>query len=131
MKKYYKHIIEGNLLILSTFFPKAGWSTGLAMGRNRYIYGLSKKIYVSQSDSKGGTWSGVLEGLKLGREIYVRQPKSDEKNANDLLILKGGKAVDINGNLLEIDKTDEIPLDEKIKNLTKGMTLTAKQIKEK
>ena len=131
IKKYYKHIIEGNLLVLSTFFPKAPWSTGLAMGRNKYIYGLSKEIYVAQSDSKGGTWSGVLEGLKLGREIYVRNPNKDEKNANDLLILKGGKAVDINGNLLEIDKTDEIPLDEKIKNLTKGMTLTAKQIKEK
>ena len=131
MKKYYKHIIEGNLLVLSTFFPKAPWSTGLAMGRNKYIYGLSKEIYVAQSDSKGGTWSGVLEGLKANRLIYIRNPNKDEKNANDLLILKGGKAVDINGNLLEIDKTDEIPLDEKIKNLTKGMALTAKQIKEK
>ena len=131
MKKYYKHIIEGNLLLLSTFFPKAGWSTGLAMGRNKYIYGLSKEIYVAQSDSKGGTWSGVLEGLKANRTIYIRNPNKDEKNANDLLILKGGKAVDINGDLLEIDKTDEIPLDEKIKNSIKGMALTAKQIKEK
>ena len=54
-----------------------------------------------------------------------------KKNANDLLILKGGKAVDINGNLLETDKIDEITLDEKIKNSIKGMALTAKQIKEK
>ncbi len=131
MKKYYKHIVEGNLLVLSTFFPKAGWSTGLAMGRNKYIYGLSKEIYVAQSDSKGGTWSGVLEGLKANRTIYIRNPNKDEKNANDLLILKGGKAVDINGNLIEIAKTDEIPLDEKIKNSIKGMALTAKQIKER
>ena len=79
MKKYYKHIIEGNLVILSTFFPKAGWSTGLAMGRNKYIYGLSKEIYVAQSDSKGGTWSGVLEGLKANRIIYIRNPNKDEK----------------------------------------------------
>ena len=131
MKKYYKYIIEGNLLILSTFFPKAGWSTGLAMGRNKYIYGLSKEIYVAESDSKGGTWSGVLEGLKIERTIYIRNPKDDEKNANDLLILKGGKAVDINGALIEINQTDEIPLDEKIKNIIKGVALTAKQIKEK
>jgi predicted Rossmann fold nucleotide-binding protein DprA/Smf involved in DNA uptake len=131
MKKYYKHIVEGNLLLLSTFFPKAGWSRGLAMGRNKYIYGLSKEIYVAQSDSKGGTWSGVLEGLKADRTIYIRNPNKNEKNANDLLILKGAKAIDINGNLLETKKLDEIPLDEKIKNSIKGIALTAKQIKEK
>lgn len=131
MKKYYKDIINGNLLILSTFFPKASWNTGLAMGRNKYIYGLSKEIYVAQSDSKGGTWSGVLEGLKANRIIYIRNPKDDEKNANDLLILKGGKAVDMDGTLIEINKIDEIPLDEKVKNAIKGIALTANQIKEK
>ena len=131
MKKYYKHIIEGDLLILSTFFPKAGWSTGLAMGRNKYIYGLSKEIYVAESDSKGGTWSGVLEGLKAERTIYIRNPKNNEKNANDLLILKGGKAVDMNGVIIELNQTDEVPLDEKIKSTIKGIALSAKQIKEK
>lgn len=131
MKKYYKHIIEGNLLILSAFFPKAGWSTGLAMGRNKYIYGLSKEIYVAESDSKGGTWSGVLEGLKADRTIYIRNPNDNEKNANNLLILKGGKAVDMDGALIEVNQTDEIPLDEKVKNAIKGIALTAKQIKEK
>jgi DNA processing protein len=131
MKKYYKHIVDGNLLILSTFFPKAGWSTGLAMGRNKYIYGLSKEIYVAESDSKGGTWSGVLEGLKAERAIYVRNPDDNEKNANDLLILKGANAVDMNGDLIELSQTNEIPLDEKIKNTIKGISLTAKQIKEK
>lgn len=131
MKKYYKHIVEGNLLILSAFFPKARWSTGLAMGRNKYIYGLSKKIYVAESDSKGGTWSGALEGLKAQRTIYIRSPKDDEKNANDLLILKGGKAVDMNGALIESNQADEISLDEKIKSTIKDIALTAKQIKEK
>ncbi len=131
MKKYYKDIIDGNLLILSTFFPKAGWSTGLAMGRNKYIYGLSKEIYVAQSDSKGGTWSGVLEGLKVERIIYIRNPENGEDNANDLLILKGGKAVDMNGILIETKKADDISLDEKIKNTIKNVALSAKQIKEK
>lgn len=131
MKKYYKYIIDGNLLILSTFFPKAGWSTGLAMARNKYIYGLSKEIYVAQSDNKGGTWSGVLEGLKVKREIFIRNPEANEKSANDLLILKGAKAVDMNGNSIETIKADNISLDDKIKNLIKDMALSAKQIKEK
>ncbi len=130
MKKYYKDIINGNLLILSTFFPKAPWSVGLAMARNKYIYGLAKEIYVAQSDSKGGTWSGAIEGLKLGQTIYVREPKKNEKNANDLLILKGAKAVDINGNVIK-KKYNKILIEEKIKNLINGVALTAKEIKEK
>jgi predicted Rossmann fold nucleotide-binding protein DprA/Smf involved in DNA uptake len=131
IKKYYKYIVDGNLLIMSAFPPKAGWSTGLAMSRNKYIYGLSKEIYVAQSDSKGGTWSGVLEGLKAERTIYIRKPQKSENNANDLLVLKGGKSVDMNGNLIKIEERNEISLDDKIKNAIKGVALTAKQIKEK
>ena len=130
MKKYYKSIVGGNLLMISAFYPKAPWSVGLAMGRNKYIYGLSKEIFVAQSDSKGGTWSGVLEGLDAKRTIYIRNPEENEKNANDLLILKGGKAVNINGDLIQ-STNNEIALDEKIKNTINGVALTAKQIKEK
>ncbi len=115
MKKYYKSIVEGNLLMVSAFYPKAPWSVGLAMGRNKYIYGLSKEIFVAQSDSKGGTWTGVLEGLDAGRIIYIRNPEEDEKSANDLLILKGGKAVDMNANCIQVNQIDKILLDEKIK----------------
>jgi len=82
-------------------------------------------------DSKGGTWSGVLEGLKAERTIYIRNPKDDEENANDLLILKGGKAVDMNGDIIESNQTNETPLDEKIQEVIKGRALSAKQIKEK
>ena len=131
MKKYYKYIVDGNLLILSTFFPKSTWSTGLAMGRNKYIYGLSKKIYVAQSDSKGGTWSGVVEGLKAGREIFIRNPEPNEKSANDLLILKGAMAVNMNGELIENNKIDNISLNEQIKSAIKEIPLSAKQIKDK
>jgi len=131
MKKYYKDLIDGNVLILSTFFPKAGWSTGLAMARNKYIYGLSKEIYVAESDTKGGTWSGVLEGLKAKRTIFVRKPEEFEKNANQLLILKGALAVDMNGTLIQKDKEESALVEEKIKDLIKKSTLSAKQIKDK
>ena len=33
---------------------------------------MAEKIYVAESASKGGTWSGVIDGLKKGRKIYVR-----------------------------------------------------------
>ena len=100
-KKYYPQIIDGDVLVVSTYHPKAPWSIGLAMGRNTYIYGLSEKIFVAESDAKGGTWSGVLGGLKKGREIYVRSTEENENNANKVLIKKGASPVDINGKLIK------------------------------
>jgi len=100
-KTYYKQIVDGDVLVLSTFPPKAGWSVPLAMARNSIIYGLADEIYVAESSEKGGTWAGVVDGLRKGRKIYVRQPDLDEKNANILLIQKGAKPVDFNGNEIQ------------------------------
>lgn len=110
MKKYYKQIIEGDVLVLSTFHPKSPWSIELAMARNSIIYGLASEIYVAQSDDKGGTWSGVCDGLKKGRMIYVRKPSDKEKCANNTLIGMGANPVDIEGNPLL--KTDEYKIEE-------------------
>lgn len=108
LKNYYKQIIDGDVLVLSTFHPKAGWSTGLAMARNPIIYGLANEIYVAESSEKGGTWSGVIDGLRKGRKIYVRQPENNEKNANNILIQKGAIRVDFNGNRVNIDYPTDI-----------------------
>jgi len=102
-KNYYKQIIDGNVLVLSTFFPKAPWKAELAMARNPIIYGLADEIYVAESAEKGGTWSGVVDGLRKGRIIFVRKPEPNEKNANNLLIQKGAIPVDFDG--IELPKT--------------------------
>lgn len=99
-KKYYKQIVDGDVLVLSTFFPKVPWKAELAMARNPIIYGLASEIYVAESSDKGGTWSGVVDGLRKNRKIYVRKPDANENNANNLLIQKGAIAVDFNGNPL-------------------------------
>ncbi|MEI6434429.1 MAG: DNA-processing protein DprA [Bacteroidota bacterium] len=99
-KKYYKQIVDGDVLVLSTFFPKAPWKAELAMARNPIIYGLADEIYVAESSDKGGTWSGVVDGLRKNRKIYVRKPETNENTANNLLIQKGAIAVDFNGNPL-------------------------------
>ncbi|MDD3891152.1 MAG: DNA-processing protein DprA [Bacteroidales bacterium] len=106
-KKYYKQIIDGDVLVLSTFYPKAPWSVQLAMARNPIIYGLASEIYVAESSEKGGTWSGVMDGLRKGRTIYIRKPNSREKNANNILISKGGKAVDNEGDLTSYEIKEE------------------------
>lgn len=100
-KKYYEPIVNGDVLVLSTFFPKAGWDVGLAMARNAYIYGLAKEIYVAESDSKGGTWEGVMDGLKRQRKIYVRYPEPKEKNANLKLVELGALSVNMDGKIVD------------------------------
>lgn len=99
-KTYYKQIVDGDLLVFSTFFPKAPWRVELAMARNPIIYGLAAEIFVAESSDKGGTWSGVQDGLRKGRKIFVRMPGPGEKCANNLLISKGAIAVDMDGNSL-------------------------------
>lgn len=113
MKKYYKQIIEGDVLVLSTFHPKLPWSVDLAMARNSIIYGLASEIFAAQSDDKGGTWSGVTEGLKKGRKVFVRKPEKNEKCANLTLISMGASPVDIEGN--EIQTTQDSIIDTQLK----------------
>lgn len=88
-REYYQQIIEGDVLVLSTFHPNARWTAGLAMARNPIIYGLADEIYVADCQEKGGTWSGAMDGLRKGRTIYVRAPAPGEKNALKMLIEKG------------------------------------------
>lgn len=144
-KNYYKQIIDGDVLVLSTFPPKAGWSAGLAMARNPIIYGLADEIYVAESSEKGGTWSGVIDGLRKGRIIYVRKPEATEKNANNILIQKGAIPIDFNGNefvkshdtilsdqisvVQEPNESDN--LNDKIRSAFNGRPLTVKELQTK
>jgi predicted Rossmann fold nucleotide-binding protein DprA/Smf involved in DNA uptake len=141
-KTYYKQIIDGDILILSTFHPKAGWGKELAMARNPIIYGLAKEIFVAESkpsknrqgkETKGGTWAGVIDGLKKGRTIYVRQPNASEKNDNNLLIRQGAIAVNSDGYPIAVTESQEncISLDDKIKTILSNNKLTIKEIHKK
>lgn len=140
IKKYYKEITTGDVLVLSTFHPKSVWSAGLAMARNPIIYALAGEIFVAQSSESGGTWAGVIDGLKKGREILVRKPNKGEKNANRILIEKGARSVDFEGNLIdtevaqtvqELNATSEKNGIEAVVILLAKQTLTPKQILEK
>lgn len=96
--KLYKYFLDNKILAVSIFHPSAQWSKGLAMGRNPIIYALAEEIYVAESNDKGGTWEGVIDGLKKGRKINVRMPEAGEKNANVILIEKGCTPISFQGN---------------------------------
>lgn len=64
-KELIKSIREGDSLLLSVATPEAGFNTGFAMMRNKYIYAQSEATIVIKSDfEKGGTWAGATEALK-------------------------------------------------------------------
>lgn len=96
-RTYYQQIVNGEVLVLSVFPAKVPWNTGLAMARNPIIYGLADDIVVAESGDSGGTWTGVMDGLKRGRTILVRNPEPGDATANAKLIRKGAIPVDGDG----------------------------------
>lgn len=85
---------EGRLVLVSPFFPEAGFNAGNAMGRNRFIYTLADQALVIDSALRsGGTWEGAIENLKHGWvPMYVRSPGEGAGNA--ALIAEGGMPFD-------------------------------------
>ncbi len=64
-RKYREKIRSGDLALISSFNPEAGFNIGNAMARNKYIYCLADTaIVVSSTPHKGGTWSGATENLQ-------------------------------------------------------------------
>ena len=70
-------------MLVSPFYPEAGFNAGNAMGRNRYIYTLADQALVIDSALRsGGTWEGAVEDLKHGWvPLYVRTPGEGAGNA--------------------------------------------------
>ncbi|OYD93296.1 SMF family protein [Nostoc sp. 'Peltigera membranacea cyanobiont' 210A] len=70
--KYRSSIKEGRLTLVSSYDPEAGFNTGNAMGRNKYIYALADyALVVSSSFGKGGTWAGAVEALSRLQDMPV------------------------------------------------------------
>lgn len=122
-KQYYEPIVNGEVLVLSSFFPKAGWDAGLAMARNTYIYGMAKEIYVAESNNKGGTWEGAIDGLKRQRKIYVRIPDPYEKTANLKLIELGAVGINMEGETVELSNA-------KVENMFELITESMETVNE-
>lgn len=89
--RFRKHVMNQNLVLVSPFYPEAGFSAGNAMARNKYIYCLADAAAVVRTGTKGGTWSGAVENLKKGWvSLWVRELE-DESAGNEPLIREGGR----------------------------------------
>lgn len=108
--KYREGIRDGQLVLVSTYNPEAGFNVGNAMGRNKYIYALADYALVVSADYRqGGTWAGAEEELKResGRPVFVRTGANVPKGNSELVKLGGLPFPDdgLKGNLKEVLKT--------------------------
>lgn len=88
-QKYRQALHRKDMVLISPFYPEAGFNVGNAMARNKYIYCLSDRAIAVHSGTKGGTWNGAIENLK-GRwvPLWVKRT-ADTKAANGKLVEKG------------------------------------------
>lgn len=83
---------DGNLTLLTPYSPKAPFSVGAAMGRNRLVYALADFAVVVASDAeKGGTWAGAVEAIKH-EWVPVFVCKGDDFPEGNHRLLKMGAA---------------------------------------
>jgi len=88
--KWRKYIKNNQLLLISVFYPEAGFNVGNAMARNKYIYCMSDAALVVHSGTKGGTWTGALENLKKGYSLLWVKKTNDIEAGNEQIVGKGG-----------------------------------------
>src|SRR5437870_5003798 len=85
---------DGRLVLLTPYAPTAGFSVGVAMGRNKVIYGLSEfAVVVSSEVNSGGTWAGAVEALKANWCPVFARDGSGIPEGNRALIKRGAKAL--------------------------------------
>lgn len=89
--KWRNGLMSNNLVLVSPFFPEAGFNAGNAMGRNKYIYCLSQAAVVVRSETKGGTWNGAIENLKKAWvPLWIKRDTNPE-SGNYALVSQGAQ----------------------------------------
>ena len=87
--QYRNYLMTNSLVLISTFYPEAGFNAGNAMQRNKYIYCLSDAAMVVHSGEKGGTWNGAHENLKK-QWVPLWVKRSSDPKAGNASIVKAG-----------------------------------------
>lgn len=90
--KYRKSLLAGDLALVSSVNPEAGFNVGNAMVRNKYVYCLSDAaIVIESTKDKGGTWSGAVENLSNRWVPLWVKSTNNKDSGNHRLVAKGGE----------------------------------------
>jgi predicted Rossmann fold nucleotide-binding protein DprA/Smf involved in DNA uptake len=89
--KYRSGLMNGNVVLVSPFYPEAGFNRFNAMDRNKYIYCLADTSVVVHSGPKGGTWEGAIQNIKKDWvPTWVKQTQ-DQQAGNAAIVNAGAK----------------------------------------
>lgn len=90
-RQHRQGLTSGQLVLVSPFNPEAGFNTGNAMARNRFIYALADyAVVVDSAKGEGGTWAGAIEDLRHEwTPLYIRD--AEDKPGNQSLISQGAR----------------------------------------
>ena len=86
-----ERLIGGDLALVTPYSPNAGFSVGLAMGRNKLIYALADyALVVAADEGRGGTWAGATEALRGEWVPVFVLDGPDAQKGNRALLERGG-----------------------------------------
>lgn len=109
---YREHLSRNNLVLVSSTHPEAGFNTGTAMQRNKYIYCLAEAAVVVHSGLKGGTWSGAQENLKRHWvPLWVKESSDPAAGNRELLADAAARRLSVNVGELSIAALFAAPAD--------------------
>jgi predicted Rossmann fold nucleotide-binding protein DprA/Smf involved in DNA uptake len=131
-RKYRDAIMNGNLVLISPYFPEARFNVGNAMGRNKYIYVLAESSIVIHSGLKGGTWEGAKENLKHNWVPLFVKENNDVEAGNKKLIEMGG--MPLQASILESENIDflfEVKQEKSEASVTEGTSPASEEIPNK
>lgn len=100
--KWRKGLMDGHAVLVSPFYPEAGFNAGNAMARNKYIYCLADSSLVIHSGKKGGTLNGAKENLKKAWVPLWVKKTTDKEAANADLVSQGGSWLETETQALNI-----------------------------
>jgi predicted Rossmann fold nucleotide-binding protein DprA/Smf involved in DNA uptake len=91
-----EYALDGQLCLLSPYYPGAPFKASNAMARNKLIYCLSDRALVVASSSRsGGTWTGAIEALKAGWVPIFARESDSAPEGNSLLVREGARPLAI------------------------------------
>ena len=108
--KYRRHLMSGDLALISPFNPEVRFLVGNAMARNKYIYCLAQDaIVVSSTTNNGGTWQGAVENLRR-QWVPLWVKKTDAPSSgNPNLVELGGRWLEDFGDLVPAEPANAEP----------------------
>jgi len=95
VSKWRKHLQSEQLVLISSFYPEAGFSVGNAMARNKYIYTAANSALVVRADEgKGGTWAGAKENNE-NHWVPLFVKRQSDASGNIVLLNNGANAIEL------------------------------------